>query len=47
MRMKLLLAPEQIQKETVLSEEIELAEKYFLNSHKGEQIEGVVLKYSG
>ena len=45
--MKLLLAPEQIQKETVLSEEIELAEKYFLNSHKVEQIEGVVLKYSG
>ena len=47
MRMKLLHALGQIQMETVLSEEIELAEKYFLNSHKGEQIEGVVLKYSG
>ena len=41
MRMKLLHALEQIQMETVLSEEIELDEKYFLNSHKGEQIEGV------
>ena len=45
--MKLLHALEQIQMETVLSEEIELDEKYFLNSHKGEQIEGVAGRKSG
>ena len=47
MRMKLLHALEQIQMETVLSEEIELDEKYFLNSHKGEQIEGVAGRKRG
>lgn len=41
MRMKLLHAFEQIQQCTLLSEEIELDEKYFLNSHKGTEIEGV------
>ena len=47
MRMKLLHVLEQLQNETVLSEEIELDEKYFLNSHKGKQIEGVVGRKRG
>lgn len=41
MRMKLLHAFEQLMQNTFLYDEIELDEKYFLNSHKGIQIEGV------
>ena len=41
MRMKLLHAFEQLMQNTLLSDEIELDEKYFLNSHKGTQIKGV------
>lgn len=41
MRMKLLHAFEQLMMNTLLSDEIELDEKYFLNSHKGTQIDGV------
>lgn len=40
MRMKFLHAFEQLMQNTLLSDEIELDEKYFLNSHKGTQIDG-------
>ena len=41
MRMKLLLMFEKLLNTTVVSGEIELDEKYLLNSHKGEKIAGV------
>lgn len=41
MRMKLLHMLETISSQTVVSGEVEMDEKYFLNSHKGESIENV------
>ena len=41
MRMKFLHAVEALTSDTVVSGEIELDEKYLLNSHKGTEIEGV------
>lgn len=45
MRMKLLHMFEKLLNTTVVSGEIELDEKYLLNSHKGEKTAGVASKY--
>ena len=47
MRMKLLHALESIASETVVSDEVEMDEKYLLNSHKGEKREDVKPRHRG
>lgn len=47
MRMKLLHASEILMREEKLADEIEMDEKYFQKSHKGNQIEGVKPRHRG
>ena len=47
MRMKLLHALESIASESVVSDEVEMDEKYLLNSHKGEKREDVKPRHRG
>ena len=47
MRMKLLHALEAIANETVVSDEVEMDEKYLLNSHKGEKREDIKPRHRG
>lgn len=47
MRMKLLHALESIVSDTVIADEVEMDEKYVMNSHKGQEVEGVKPRHRG